>query len=269
MPNQGTNPQYGQPLPPNKKFYDTNGNYVGYTDANGVYHSLTPAAPSAPASSAPPTPPAGQVPGQQTSRPSLASDPYYQQMLSLTQAQSMADAAARREAVQKALISFGLVPEGFQDRYRDISDLTRQLAQKNTVSGISTYARLLQSRKDTIRNLINALTARGLRRSGAKGFGLNRAQLSYDQNFSDALNSLLSFVQNAYSTFSQSEYSRQMALLQALQQASEYYVPSTGAGIGPYSPASATTWRNPGLNWTWPSSSSAAFTPMRTSGLVE
>ena len=150
----------------------------------------------------------------------LTGSPYYQQVLAAVNAGAAADAAARRTSIQQAMIGFGLVPEGFSDKYGDIDALTRSLAEKNTLTGISTRARLLQARADAIRMFSRSLAARGLRRSGAKGFGLRRRQLLFDQGYSDALTRLLGYTGNLYSQFGQNEYQRQLALAQALAYAS-------------------------------------------------
>jgi hypothetical protein len=147
--------------------------------------------------------------------------PYYQQVLAAVNAGSTADAAARRGAIQQALIGFGLVPEGFQDKYGDIDALTRSLAEKNTTSGLSTRARLLQARSDAIRQFSRGLSARGLRRSGTKGYGLRRRQLEFDQGYSDALGKLLGYTGGLYSQFAGNEYQRQLALASALANASQ------------------------------------------------
>ena len=167
----------------------------------------------------------------------LAGSPYYQQVLAAVNAASTGDAAARRSAIQQALIGFGLVPEGFADKYGDVDALTRSLAEKNTTSGISTRARLLQARSDAIRQFSRSLSARGLRRSGAKGYGLRRRQLEFDQGYSDALGKLLGYTGGLYSQFAGNEYQRQLSLANALAYASQNlgnFAPSGGGGGSSY-----------------------------------
>lgn len=167
------------------------------------------------------------------------SSPFYQQALAATQAAGAADAAARRAAIQQVLIQFGLVPDNFQDKYGDIDATTRSLAQQNTQSGISAVARLKQALSDAQRNSSRSLAARGLRRSGARGYQMRRNQLGYDQSYSDALNSLLSGINQTYQGFAQGEYGRSMSLAQALQNAignmSFSYRPSGGGGGASFS----------------------------------
>lgn len=145
--------------------------------------------------------------------------PFYQQALAATNAAKLADAGSRKSAIQQMLIQFGLVPAGFQDKYGDVDPTTRSLADQNTSSGISAYARLLQAHKDAQRDLSRRLSARGLRRSGTRGYGMRRNQLAYDQNFSDSVGKLLGFANNTYGTFANSEYQRQLGLSSALRDA--------------------------------------------------
>lgn len=164
----------------------------------------------------------------------LMGSPYYQQVLAATNSAAAADAAARRSAIQQALISFGEVPEGFADKYGDIDALTRELAGKNTTSGISAKARLLEARNDAIRQFSRQLSARGMRRSGAKGWGLRRRQLDFDRNYSDALGKLLGYTSGLYNQFAANEYARQIGLANALANASSQ-LGDYGSGLPAYS----------------------------------
>lgn len=164
----------------------------------------------------------------------LTGSPYYQQVLAATNSAAAADAAARRAAIQQALISFGLVPEGFQDKYGDIDPLTRELAEKNTSSGLSTRARLLEARSEAIRQFSRGLSARGLRRSGAKGYGLRKRQLDFDRSYSDSLGKLLGYTGGLYNQFASNEYQRQMGLASALAYASQSLGDYGSGGGGGY-----------------------------------
>ena len=177
----------------------------------------------------------------------LTSSPYYQQVLAATNSAAAADAAARRSSIQQALISFGLVPENFQDKYGDIDALTRELAEKNTTSGLSTRARMLEARSDAIKQFSRGLSARGLRRSGAKGFGLRRRQLDFDRSYSDALGKLLGYTGGLYNQFAANEYQRQLGLAGALSNASQSLgnyggYGGGGGGGGAVVPQYAGTW---------------------------
>lgn len=156
------------------------------------------------------------------------SNPYYQQMISQMNAMGASDAANTRASIQQALIAFGLVPGGFKDQMGALDDATRALIQKNTDTGISGYARLLEAKKTGITDLVNRLQARGLRRSGAKGYGLRRNQLGFDRNLADALASLLSNTGGAYANYASGEQQRQMAIASALASAYQNYFTSAG-----------------------------------------
>lgn len=149
----------------------------------------------------------------------LLASPWFQQAQAAVNAARAADEAYRRQAIEQMLIQFGVVPPGFTDPYGDITQTTRDLAQQNTASGISAAARLKQALADANRDTIQKLTARGLRRSGARGYGLRRNQLGYDQSYSDAVAKLLQGANAAYNSFAQNEYGRQMSLASALQSA--------------------------------------------------
>lgn len=160
------------------------------------------------------------------------SNPYFQQAQAAVNAARTADAAARRAAIQQALIQFGLVPDNVADPYGDIDQTTRNLAGQNTTSGISVAARLREALQDAQRRSSRELTARGLRRSGARGYQMRRNQLGYDRSYSDALGQLLSGINTAYQGFAQGEYGRQMSLASALQQALASYSSFGGGGGG-------------------------------------
>lgn len=176
------------------------------------------------------------------------SDPYFNQMKSFLQAQSAGDLASTKAAIQKALIGFGLIPpQGFDDKLGALDDVTRDLVAKNTDSGISYYARLLEQKKDNLRSITSRLSSSGLRRSGAKGAKLRRAQLDGDRAFQDSLSELLGQLGNMYSGYAGNEANRQMQLLQALQSAQGNYWSGQGTTVGgspppTFTPAWAGTW---------------------------
>lgn len=134
-------------------------------------------------------------------------------LASFLKSQSAADLSSTKAAIQQALIAFGFVPENFNDPLGALDELTRGLMQKNTESGISGYARLLEGKKSGIKNLVNMLSATGMRRSGAKGFGLRQNQLGYDRNFADSLSELLGFTSSQYGGYANREAQRQMQIL--------------------------------------------------------
>lgn len=157
------------------------------------------------------------------------SNPWYAQLESMYRAQGAAEAANLRSSIQQMLIGYGLVPEGFQDKFGALDDATRALIQKNTDTGISTYARLQESRREGIKNLVTRLNSRGLRRSGARGHGLRKNQLGFDRNFADSLSQMMGQIGGMYGGYAQSEYARQAALMQA---AMNYFTGSYGSTSG-------------------------------------
>lgn len=157
-------------------------------------------------------------------------NPYYDQLASMYRAQGAAEAAGMRDSIRQMLIGMGLVPEGFSDKFGALDDATRALINKNTATGISTYARLNEQKSMGLKDLINRLNSRGLRRSGARGYGLRKNQLAYDRNLSDVLSQLMQQVGGMYSNYSANEYARQAALIQA---AMNYWTGSSGSTQNP------------------------------------
>jgi hypothetical protein len=155
------------------------------------------------------------------------SDAYVNQLRSLLQAQSTADLSNTRSAIQKALIGFGLTPEGFEDKLGALDEVTKSLIAQNTESGISYYARLMEQKKDALRSLVGRLNASGLSRSGAKGARMRRGQLDFDRLFQDSLSELLGQVGQLQSGYANNEQQRQIQLMQAMQNAANFW---SGAG---------------------------------------
>ena len=158
-----------------------------------------------------------------------SSDPYVQQIKSMLQAQSAGDAASTKAMLQKMLIGFGMVPEGFEDKLGVLDDLTKSLVAKNTETGISQYARLLQAKGDNTKALIGRLSATGMRRSGTRGAKLRKGQLEYDRLLSDSLNEVLDRIGAAYGNYTSGEQSRQMQMLAALQNSQGNYWSGAGS----------------------------------------
>lgn len=148
----------------------------------------------------------------------LTASPYYQQYQSQIQAAQAADLSSMKSQLQQLLIQFGLVPEGFQDKYGALDDTIRQLIQKNTDTGVSQYARLLESKADAQRNAIQNLAARGLSRSGAKGYALRRGGLDFNRAQSDALSQVLGRANELQGGYASREMERQSGLAQLLAQ---------------------------------------------------
>ena len=209
----------------------------------------SPTVPNTPAFTPPPIAP-------QSGPPDLykmaLNSPWYQQVVAANNAAAAADAANRKSSIQTMLTQFGLIPQGFQDKYGDIDQTTRGLIDANTKSGISTVARMKEGLTDELRSSSRRLASKGLRRSGARGYNMRRSQLTYDRNFSDAISKLLGSAQGVYSGYASGEYNRQLglssALANAINQMSSYY--------NSYSPGGQQTYpswsqANPGVAAPW------------------
>jgi len=166
----------------------------------------------------------------------LTASPYYQQYQSQLQAAQAADLSGTKSALQQLLIAFGLVPEGFQDKYGALDDTIKQLIQKNTDTGVSQYARLMESKTDARNAAIANLAKRGLTRSGAKGYALRRGTLDFDRSLSDALSGVLGQANQLQGGYASREMERQGNLASLLAQLSSSWRPSYSTGGGGYVP---------------------------------
>jgi hypothetical protein len=161
------------------------------------------------------------------------SNPYYNQLASMYKAQSASEAASMRDQIRQMLVGLGLAPANFQDKFGALDPTTLALIQKNTDTGISTKARLDEQKGLGVKSLINRLNARGLRRSGARGYGLRKNQLDYDRNLSDVVSQMMQQVGGLYSNYTMNEYARQAALMNAaMAYASNTYQGGGGGGGG-------------------------------------
>lgn len=138
--------------------------------------------------------------------------------------ESIADAASRRGALQRAYVQFGETPDlalsanelGLNPEFAsDITDETRALARQATTSGLSTLARLNQARSDAIRLVKNTLAGRGLFHSGETGFQLGRAEQAASRNQYDERLKLLDYFAGVQSAFANAERERARLLAQA------------------------------------------------------
>ena len=168
------------------------------------------------------------------------SNPYYRQVAANVAAQGAAEAGSTRDAIRQSLIQYGLVPRNFQDRLGALDDTTRSLIGRATESGVSTHARLIEQRQQAIRDLVTRLTARGLRRSGAKGYGLRKKQLDYDRQQADALGQLLGGINTQYLNYGMGEFGRQSQLANAMGQVFQNFYGGGGGGTGTFGPLSPT-----------------------------
>ncbi len=129
-------------------------------------------------------------PGAPATPPQIV-DPRYQALQSGINAQNASALSQTQGGIRDLLISFGMIPEGYNDTLGAVDPTTRALAQQNTDSGISGYARGLEQKKDALKSLIARLSATGMRRSGTKGAKMRRQQLDFDRWLDDQVRALL------------------------------------------------------------------------------
>lgn len=148
----------------------------------------------------PPMPISGQAAANHYSTLAHANPDYVTGRADL-EAQGTQSGASASERIRQQLIAFGIIPEGFQDKYGWVNDETRMLAQQNTQSGVSTFARIQKAYADAARRSKKLLAARGMLRSGELGHNLNESALLNRQNLSDATGKLLDANRGVYDTY--------------------------------------------------------------------
>lgn len=116
----------------------------------------------------------------------IANDPILNQFKTSVQGDQAARDAQAKAGVQRAVIGFGEVPSDLQGFDSYIDPQTQELARQSTSSGMSTVARLGATHQDNVRSLVNALTARGILRSGETGWQAGREDLRFSQGQYDA-----------------------------------------------------------------------------------
>lgn len=165
--------------------------------------------------------------------------PYYQQAAAAARAANDNYGLDRQAGIRALLTAYGELPAGFIDKYGDLDQATKASIAANTTSGLSTVARLKQARDDAQRTMLRGLAAKGLRRSGARGYQLNRNQLAFDQAKQDAINQLLGNTKGLYSNYTQNVYNTgqqlDSAFNNAISQVSRFWnpdPPSSGGSSG-------------------------------------
>lgn len=181
--------------------------------------------------------------------------PFWQQLEQQRQAADAAELAGLQSQARQQYAQFGEafdMPAGWS-KYNLLDAQSKALAEQNTKSGLSTIARLRENRDDTIQALVRRLNARGLRRSGSKLFGMNRAQLGYDRNSTDARNQLLASIANQIGAYGNNAYSRLMGNQSQMQNLmgmySANYAPNysgvnttSKSGFDPLAPPDQKAW---------------------------
>lgn len=131
-------------------------------------------------------------------------------------AQGVASGASAAERIRQQLIEFGIVPQGFQDKYGWVNNETRQLAEQNTTAGLSTYARIQKAFKDAQRRAAKLRAARGMARSGETGYAFAEGDLLQRQNLADASGKFLNANRSVYDQYN-ADFMQRSAALRALE----------------------------------------------------
>ena len=178
----------------------------------------------------------------------INTDPVFSQLRSDLAALGVSDAASRAASTQRAIAQFGLVPDlnGLQGLNasmlnEDITPEARALAQRNSEAGLSITARQERQFQNALRQMRNALAARGALRSGEAGFQAQELQRDYDAARFDTTQQLVDFIAGLQAGFADRERQRQMQQSQGAESAMSRQMqlnPATGETITyPQAPA--------------------------------
>lgn len=205
----------------------------------GNFFGLTFGAPTSPLPSSVTVPPASSPVGGVSPRPEptrftpdfdaiLRNDPIFSQQRADLSAQGISDAAQRAAATQRALVQFGVVPDfeeaggnlGLSDQQlsflrQDVTPEVRELARESTEEGLSVTGRIREQNERNIRQIRNALAARGMLRSGELGFQLGEAQQAFKRAQFGARNELLDYLGGVQAAYVEAERMRQRQLAEA------------------------------------------------------
>lgn len=118
----------------------------------------------------------------------IQADPGYTGVNAQANAEEASAQSARANAVRRALIQFGIVPQGWQSGYGDADQATLDAAAQNP---FSTMHQLTDARSRGSADLAAVLGARGMLSSGALTGGEQLLQRNYDASQADASNRLL------------------------------------------------------------------------------
>lgn len=101
----------------------------------------------------------------------------------------------------------------------EVDPATRALAEQATQSGVSQSAQLDRTHADNLRDIKNALAARGILSSGETGFQMGNENKDYTVAQSDALNNLLDYIKGVQQAFTQTAQDQNAGLAEAAQTA--------------------------------------------------
>lgn len=151
-----------------------------------------------------------------------SADPYLAQLQAMLSAASVSDAAQRKRGVQQAVIDYGAVPDlqGLGTIAGDIDDVTRQLAQQNTASGLSFTARSQAEHERQKWRVPDVLASRGMTNpyGGELPYAVGQEGLRFKTEQSDATRKLLDYLGGAQQAWAEAERQRTFQLAQEQQQ---------------------------------------------------
>jgi (2Fe-2S) ferredoxin len=189
----------------------------------------------------------------------IENDPFYQQAKADSGAQGISNAAQRAQAIKKAIIDWGVMPDwataadklGLSPELlgyiqQDIDPNTANYAAQNEAQGLSRHARLEAANKQNIDAIRNQLAARGMYQSGELGYGLTENAQQYKQAATDAEGNVIGAIAGIGQSYASAEAQRKRDLASAGQDAAgrvATQVGSSGATTGGTTPAGGT---NPG-----------------------
>ena len=164
----------------------------------------------------------------------LNNDPFWRQFNQDLNAQGIADEAAAKAATQRAIIGFGEAPADLTGQAASwIDQTTRDLAAQNTAAGLSQKARIDKFNTDQIRQIRNALAARGGLRSGEFGYQLKENQGAYERAQYDSRQALTDTMMGIQAGLAAAQRQAAMARAQALGSVvNNYYGGGGGGGTG-------------------------------------
>lgn len=175
------------------------------------------------ASIAPPRPPGAPPPnviyrtgGIPDYKTLLESDPGYLAAKGTANEAAATAAAQRRATLRSALIRYGGIPSGFEDKYSDIDQATRDAASGNEFSTLGNLARGYAESTDKLKR---SLGARGMLQSGDLSYGTDQLERAYGQQRYDVGNQLTDQANQIYSGYSGVLGGNAQALSQAIAQA--------------------------------------------------
>jgi hypothetical protein len=174
----------------------------------------------------------GNAPGPQaptvTPPPQLAQQPYladpgYQASLAQQQMGLAQLDAAKRAAVERAIIQFG-DPSLAQTAGFGLDPQAAAFARQNYLSGDATLARIDKNREAQRRAVINRLAGHGILNSGDLGYGIGEADTQYGNQVYDARQAVLDYLNGVTSNDLQQRQSLGGNVVSALQGAYQNYL---------------------------------------------